>query len=300
MTCYDLCVAWNWKYDADFIACLDAACTSNGLRFLQITPDSLAPLLAGLHDGSIDFKMIFDRASDDDTRFFTVVEWSIHRGKLWINAHEHAFRSWNKADLHPKLIHAGLHTPYTIILPPHTLKPDISSLNLQILGERFIVKPAHGGGGMGVRHAGNMKDVCAIRREHPGDTYLLQRIIEPRSLDGHPAWFRVIHCTGRFIPCWWHPKTHVYTRLTKTEMDAYQLHSLNEMSEIISRVSGLDIFSTEIALAVDGRFVAIDYVNDPIDLRLQSKTHDGVPDDIVRDVADLIAATVKKKLGTTR
>jgi hypothetical protein len=45
------------------------------------------------------------------------------------------------------------------------------------------------------------------------------------------------------------------------------------------------LFSTEIAITSDGRFVIVDYVNDPIDLRLQSKASDGVPDDIVEDIA---------------
>jgi len=38
-------------------------------------------------------------------------------------------------------------------------------------------------------------------------------------------------------------------------------------------------------LTPGGRFVIVDYVNDPIDLRLQSKAPDGVPNEIVRDIA---------------
>jgi hypothetical protein len=45
-------------------------------------------------------------------------------------------------------------------------------------------------------------------------------------------------------------------------------------------------------LTPDGRFVIVDYVNDPIDLRLQSKTFDGVPDDIVRDITETLAEFV--------
>jgi hypothetical protein len=46
------------------------------------------------------------------------------------------------------------------------------------------------------------------------------------------------------------------------------------------------LFSTEIAVTSDGRFVIVDYVNDPIDLRLQSKALDGVPDEIVKDITE--------------
>jgi hypothetical protein len=52
----------------------------------------------------------------------------------------------------------------------------------------------------------------------------------------------------------------------------------------------LQLFSTEIALAVEGTFQVVDYVNDPLDLRLQSDTPEGVPDDIVRFIAEKLTA----------
>ncbi len=48
----------------------------------------------------------------------------------------------------------------------------------------------------------------------------------------------------------------------------------------------MDLFSSEIALVPDGRFIVVDYVNDPLDLRLQSQTPEGVPDAIVRAIAE--------------
>jgi hypothetical protein len=59
-----------------------------------------------------------------------------------------------------------------------------------------------------------------------------------------------------------------------------------------AHLCGLELFSTEVTLTPDGLFVVVDYVNDQIDLRLQSKTPDGVPDDIVRDVAARLATLV--------
>jgi len=60
----------------------------------------------------------------------------------------------------------------------------------------------------------------------------------------------------------------------------------------IAHLCGLELFSTEVALTPDGLFVVVDYVNDQIDLRLQSKTPDGVPDTIVRDVATRLTTLV--------
>jgi hypothetical protein len=41
-----------------------------------------------------------------------------------------------------------------------------------------------------------------------------------------------------------------------------------------------------------GLFVAVDYVNDQIDLRLKSNTYDGVPDEIVHNIAEGLAEMV--------
>jgi hypothetical protein len=49
------------------------------------------------------------------------------------------------------------------------------------------------------------------------------------------------------------------------------------------------LFSCEIALTNDHSFVVVDYVNDPLDLRLQSRCVDGVPDDIVAAIANQLA-----------
>jgi hypothetical protein len=50
---YDLGVAWNWQFDADFIALLDARCQSKGLSMLQITPGNLGEILHSRQSGNI-------------------------------------------------------------------------------------------------------------------------------------------------------------------------------------------------------------------------------------------------------
>ncbi len=40
--------------------------------------------------------------------------------------------------------------------------------------------------------------------------------------------------------------------------------------------------------------MAVDYVNDPLDLRLQSKAADGVPDAIVENIAGRMARLVER------
>src|SRR4030042_1793520 len=99
MNRYDLCLAWDWEAEANFIP---------------------------------------------------FVEWAAGHGVFEINPHERALHAVNKASMHLEFITAGIHTPHTIILPPYSQQPYLSFLDLSPLGGKFIVKPAHGGGGEGV------------------------------------------------------------------------------------------------------------------------------------------------------
>ena len=286
MEYYDLCLAWNWKHDSDFVRLFSGACHSRGLSLLQITPENLPEILLSLAEYGLNFQSFFDRATDADKSFIPVVEWARANEIYCVNPHERASRGSNKAEMHLRLIGAGLYTPYTIILPPYLEQPEPAPVDLSPLGKRFTIKPAHGGGGEGViTEATSMKQVLEARKAYPDDRYLLQAHIVPVNLEGRPAWFRVLYCAGRIFPCWWDTGTHIYTPLGEGEEDRFGLGRLRQMTATIAGLCHLDLFTTEIALTADHLFIVIDYVNDQIDLRLQSKALEGVPDYIVGDVA---------------
>jgi hypothetical protein len=195
--------------------------------------------------------------------------------------------------MHLEFITAGIQTPYTIILPPYDKQANLPSLDLSPLGDRFTIKPAHGGGGEGVIiEATSLNQALQARLEYPADYYLLQAHIVPAQLGDRLAWFRVIYCAEKIYPCWWDTNTHVYMPVSEKEQQSYRLTALYSTTQVIARVSKLDIFSTEIALTSSGLFVAVDYVNDQIDLRLKSKAYDGVPDEIVQSVAGRLVELV--------
>lgn len=186
-----------------------------------------------------------------------------------------------------------MRTPYTIILPPYDEQPILPKIDLDSLGPSFSIKPAYGGGGDGVViKATSLSQVLVTRKEYPAQEYLLQSHIVPVQLGSRPAWFRVMYCVGQIYPCWWDMHTHVYTSITLTEEKDYSLTPLRDIAASIACICGLDLFSTEITLASGGHFVVVDYVNEPIDLRLQSKTFDGVPDNIVHDITELLAESL--------
>jgi len=84
--------------------------------------------------------------------------------------------------------------------------------------------------------------------------------------------------------------------LAAEDIERYHLHPLFEVIEKIARVCKVNFFSTEIALDSNGKFIAIDYVNEVCDMRPKSKHFDGVPDRIVEKIGSKIVDYVKEHL----
>jgi hypothetical protein len=194
--------------------------------------------------------------------------------------------------MHLEFIAAGIHTPYTVLLAPFAEEPDFPEPDLAPLGERFLVKPAHGGGGVGVkRNLSTWEQVQAIRRRHPEEKYLVQAWVTARLTADGPEWYRVVYAGGEVLPFWWGVASHAYRPVTPEQEGTHALAGLRETTAAIAAVSGLDLFSTEIARREgDGELVSVDYVNDPIDLRPRSLAADGMPDDAIAAVAARVAA----------
>jgi len=292
---YDFCFAWNWEYDADFTQLLAAAAERECISLLQVTPVNLETTIQSLANGDVSFRSFFDRASDGDEGFMPLVKWAQTHDILCVNRFQKARQAINKASCHLDFITAGLYTPYTIILPTYQEQPEIPSVDLSPLGSLFAIKPSHGGGGDGViLEATSWDQVVAARQQYPDDHYLLQAHITPVSLGGRDAWFRVIGCVGQVYPCWWDTHTHIYTPLSPDDESQYSLQALREISLMIGQLYDLELYSTEIAYTAENLFVVVDYINDPIDLRLQSKALDGIPDAVVADIADKLVGFVKQ------
>jgi hypothetical protein len=286
MTIYDLCLTWVWPYDRDFVELIGQGCTKRGLTLWQVNSANLLEAVTGLYGGGDTFHTLLDRAAED-LRFEPVRRFARDRKLDRINPSERSHWAEDKATMHLELIQAGLQTPYTILMAPFIDAPVIPGLDLTPLGANFVMKPAVGGGGEGVKMgASTLLDVQRARLDFPAQKYLAQAHVVPRLLSGRLAWFRAFHVAGESFLCWWHPTSHVYAQLTAGEEQALGLAALREVVERIAQVCKLDWFSTEIALTEDGRFVVVDYVNDGIDTRLQSKAADGVPDALLASMAN--------------
>lgn len=294
MTRHHLCFARCWDGDDDLARLLGEALIARGLSLLEVTPEGLDGTLAGLDAGELGFGLLLDRASDADPRFLALAERARTLGVRRLNPREHAARSWNKALMH-ELLSTELRTPATLVLAPWDEEPDPPPLDLEQVGSPFCAKPAHGGGGDGVSLGlTTLDDLPALRREFPTDSYLVQAHVEPVRLGDRPAWFRNLYSCGRVYPCWWSLHDHRYVPVTAAEMSRFALEPLTAIMRTIARLSRMHLFSSEIALTEAGHFVVVDYLNDPVDLRLQSRAPEAVPDEIVAfvaaDLAELAAS----------
>jgi hypothetical protein len=287
---YDLCLTWYWEYDADFVRMLEAACTEKGLSLWQVTSHNLAEAVASLYSGEIILGTLLNRAIDNPA-FTSFTLRAQELAAFYINPQEISRWAEDKATMHLELIAHGVEAPYTIILAPFKEQPTLPALDLAQLGEHFVIKPASGGGGEGViMNASSLEQVQSARTEFADRKYLLQAHIQPQELEGRKAWFRIYYVDGKVHPCWWDPQTHIFKPLSVNDEERFGLTPLRMVTAKIASVCHLDWFSTEIAFSKDGKFVAVDYVNDGIDLRSQSKAQDGVPDEVIKTIATELAA----------
>jgi len=297
---FDIAVAWNWDFDSEFLHCVDSAASARGLTTHFVNQQNLDETISRLHDHTLHVRVFLDRASDEDERFLLLANLirriarasAPHETLHVINPHDLLHRASDKATMHLEFLSHGIHVPYTIIITPYSQRKEVelSLSELAMLGRPFIIKPANTtGGGVGVvLGAESLKDVIETRQHHKNDKYLLQEKVVPVEVADHRGWFRVFYAFGLVLPCWWNDETHFYEELTPKDEEGFGLQPLRSITATIQQICGLDFFSTEIAMTSIEKFVVVDYVNEMCDMRLQSRHPDGVPDQIVRSIAEAL------------
>jgi hypothetical protein len=291
---YDLAITFDWEFDKDFIRLVEESSRNRGLKTIAIAPAEVARAVEAFRSGQLDFRVLLDRASGSSPEFISLQTLAGERGRDVIEGLDKLRWASDKATMHLELLTAGIHIPYTVILPSHSMEPELSLCpeDLAPLGVPFVIKPANTtGGSVGVvADAAGPADVLAARRTYPADKYLLQERIVPEVRDGKRFWFRGFYVFGEVHLTWWDDRTHLYSELGYDEAAARSLGPIYQIVRTIARVSRLRFFSTEVARDARGRLSVVDYVNEICDMRLQSSHPDGVPDAVVARIANRIAA----------
>jgi hypothetical protein len=294
---YHLAIAWCWEYDADFVRYVDRECGSRGVKSYLICSDNLSETIQQVQDGELRFRTFFDRASDQQEAFDRLVRVMQRHPAKMINDADRLKLAIDKAAMQKRLSSLGVGVPQTFVLPPWCKRLRIDSLLSETLPAPFVVKPATGGCGDGVvKDARTLQDVQKARQLFPHDRYLLQERIEPAQIGGRRAWFRVFFAFGEVLPCWWDDQTRVAHPMQLLEVDEKIYSGISAIMRKTARVCRLDLFSTEIALTLEGQLLVIDPVNDQVDLRKKSSHDDGVPDQVVDRIGSNLVSWVEKSV----
>jgi len=301
---FDLGLAFVWEYDDDFINLIEEIFRNAGLSTFRISDYNINEVKERVKGKDLFFPFYLDRAWDVDENFEELGRILHKRRTIIFNPYTKVLHAIDKASMHLEFITAGLHVPYSIIIPPHSEMEDIyiSIDDLALLGRPFIIKPCNTtGGGIGVViGAETLKEVLDERITNVDDKYLLQEKIYPSILNGSRAWFRSFWAFGKSIPVWWDDQTHIYKSLSKEEITNFKLRNLFKVTKIIADVTQLDFFSTEIVYTDKNQFIVIDYVNDQCDMRFKSKHPDGVPDEVVEQIIKNMLKKVKRLKAVKR
>ena len=291
-------VAWNWQYDLDFIRLLDKSLHQAGLDSYLVGLHNLAQTTGEVERGERQFVWFLDRASDEDAQFLKLNQLLHGKGTRFLNAHHHYLRATDKAEIHRELLSSDLHLPTTLILAALDREPHLNPASIEAFAKPFVVKPALGSGGRGVlTGARHVDEINQVRAKHRTQRFLIQQKIEPQMIEGRRAWFRVYFVCGTVIPCWWDDRSHRYAVFEPKDTGVINIAELERIVCVIACVSHLDFFSTEVALDTNHRYVVIDYVNTPCDMRLQSKYANAVPDRLVQEITAAITGYLRSQMA---
>lgn len=285
---YDIVLASGSHF---FASRLRELCGQLDLSFFLVEPLWINEFLAKLQQRELTVEVLIDMAADlyiPDDPYVLLAKEVKRQGGYVIDDPDLGAVMAHKGRFHQILLENHIPVPETVIVQ----RDDLAGFRLtgeikDRVGVPFVVKPGWGGGGQGVIVDGySEKDLLRCAAMAPNsDSFMIQKKLKPKRLEGHVGWFRVFHVLGEFIPCWWEPPTNVYQLLTPLQRRLYHLRPVTAITREIARISRMRLFSTEVCLTEEGHFFAVDYLNTDPDMNPKSFYPSGVPDEVVRHIA---------------
>src|SRR6266404_2890787 len=211
---YDLVMTHKLDADDFFIHCVQKHSADAGLNFFLIEPLWVQAFYDAFSKGQLWARVLLNMHSEHhqpDDIYHRLVRLAADRQTQVIDPPDRAQAAFDKARLHPRLIGAGIHVPYSVIVPRSRFGEfQLTEVERQALGAPFVIKPSMGYGKRGlVMDATLEKDMGRSISAWPDENYLFQRKIVPRQIEGgpecpaRPAYFRVFYVFGSVFKAWW-------------------------------------------------------------------------------------------------
>ena len=300
METFHIAMATDCPLDQDFFKIIETAAHKKGLTTYRVQPYNLKETIRQLRSGQIRFLSYYDRASDTSSEFYDIQTELQDDPVIHFIDLDRQKTASDKSLMHERFVLSNVNVPKTTILPDYGSQPsiDLENIDLEFIGSPFVIKPSlNTGAGDGVlTDVTILEDVKKKRIDFPEDKFLLQEKIVPKEKNSRRYWFRIFYVCGRVMYTWWDDKTHRYQICSEDDQDLVNCAEINAMMNRIYEICGLNFFSTELAITEENKIVAVDYVNEICDMRLQSKYFDGVPDEIVRLIAEEIVTYIQVRL----
>jgi len=292
------------KLDADdlFIHRVQQHCAEQGLNFFLVEPVWVEPFCDLFAKGKVWARALLNMHSEHhlpEDIYHRLVRLAHERKTQVIDPPDVAAAAFDKARLHSRLAAAGFNLPFTLIVPREQAESWVlSEKDRAALGQPFVIKPAMGYGKRGViMDATSEGDLARSVALWPDRHYLAQNRIIPRVSNGEPAYFRVFYVFGSVWCCWWNCFTDRYRLPSRAEEEQLALTPLRDIVHRIAALTGMQFFSSEIALTESGEFALIDYVNDQCHMLSQSANPQmGVPDELVSAIARRLVEGVSQMI----
>ena len=300
---YDLVMTHKLDTDDFFIHRIQQHCAEAGLNFFLVEPLWVQRFYEFYARNEVWAKVLLNMHSEHhlpDDIYHRLVLLAHHKNTKVIDPPDLAQAAFDKARMHERLIAAGFHVPFTVIVPQTaTATFQLSAEQKQQLGTPFVIKPSHGYGRRGViLDAMDETHLTRSVTAWANPSYLLQRKIVPRTIADRPAYWRVFYCFGDIWMTWWNCFTDKYAVVTEHEVESFALGELRNVIRRIAELSRMQFFSSEIAQVENGNFVLIDYVNDQCHMLSQSSdARMGVPDVVVGGIAKRLVVAAAELAG---
>lgn len=288
MKSYDFGISWVYSKDKEFVRILKEKLKKRKLTFFEIGYNNVDEIIDKIKNDEISFNNLIDFASFEHPVFSHFASILESKNCNVINSKESIKNSYSKSKLFTLFEKENLPMRKTFIVnngKKQNYKEIISKVKVP-----FVITPSSSSYEHDIILNGkDPEDIGAFIENHETEEVLVQEFLTPKIIHGKIAWFRILYACGEMIIHWWDPQNSFYRTFGKTPEENKIKHKLESYTEKISQLTELKLFSTEIILSQEGKYVIIDYANNPIDLSSQEYERDGIPKETLNQVAEAIS-----------